>query len=92
MNTKLEELKAKVAEIQKEIEKLEKEDSKYLDLSSNYGWSLGCNWEDSVLEHTDIGIRIGGKYENKGFILTNRYNWEIINDDFDFIVLLPTKK
>lgn len=92
MNTKLEELKAKVAEIQKEIEKLEKQDSKYLDLSANERWSLGEKWEKCDIEYTTIEIRRQGIYENKGFFLTDKFDWEIIKDDLGCLVLLPTKK
>jgi len=92
MKEKLEELKAKVAKIKKEIEKLEKEDSKYLDLSSNYGWFLGCNWEDCYISKFDICIRTEGIYKNKAFYLNDLYNWEIVKDDCDYLVLLPTKK
>lgn len=92
MNTKLEELKAKVAEIQKEIEKLEEEESKYLDLSANCNWSLGDNWEFSGLSKYDIQVKIGGEYNNKGFYLSEDYNWEIAIDSEKALVLLPTKK
>lgn len=92
MNTKLEELKAKVAEIQKEIEKLEKEKSKYLDLSVNENWCIGEKWEKCELDFYLFAIRNDGEYMNKGFYLSNCFNWEIVTDDLYNMVLLPTKK
>lgn len=38
-----------------------------------------------------IGVRIFGKYEKKGFRLSSKYNWEMVNDCGD-LVLIPTKK
>ena len=95
MNTKLNELKAKVAEIQKEIEKLEKEEkeeSKYLDLSANTGWVIGEKWQDCEIDKFSFAIRNNGKYNCKGFYLSNKFNWEIVTDDLYNMVLLPTKK
>ena len=92
MNTKLEELKAKVAEIKKEIEKLEKEDSKYFDLSKNSNWNLGDRWKHCEIDKYDIQIRTDSEYRNAGFFLNNRYDWEIIIDSERHLVLVPTKK
>ena len=92
MNTKLEKLKAKVAEIQKEIEKLEKEDSKYLDLSANIFWVIGEKWQDCEIDKYTFAVRNNGKYNCKGFYLNNCFNWEIVRDDDGYLVLLPTKK
>lgn len=38
-----------------------------------------------------IQVRLGGKFKNKALYLGYRYNWELINDDGD-LILLPTKK
>lgn len=36
--------------------------------------------------------RVGGEYENKAFVLTGKFNWEIKTDSFGYICLIPTKK
>lgn len=92
MNTKLEELKAKVAEIQKEIKQLEVEENKYLNLNNNEFWYIGQKWHSEELVVEDLQIRTGGFYANKGFFLSDRFNWEIIKDSSDVLVLLPTRK
>lgn len=93
MNTKLEELKAKMAEIQKEIEKLKKDESKYLDLSVNAGWEIGEKWKKCDFHTIFFQIRTYGEYTNKGFYLNESIlNWEIVRDDDNYLVLLPTKK
>ncbi len=55
------------------------EQSKYLDLSKE---GVSCF----------ISLRIGGKYENKGFYLNDSYNWEIVEDNYGVLVLIPTRK
>lgn len=39
-----------------------------------------------------IAIRLGDKYENKAFFLSNVYNWELKEDDDGILCLIPTKK
>jgi hypothetical protein len=61
-----------------ELQELRKELDKSVEVSYN---SLGYI----------IGVRTFGKYEEKGFRLSSTYNWEIVNDCGD-LVLIPTKK
>ena len=46
------------------------------------------------LSNTFIQIRSGGdpNYHHKGFWLDNKYNWELVTDNENAIVLVPTKK
>ena len=39
-----------------------------------------------------IGVRVVGKYENKSFYLSNEFNWEIKEDEYNQLCLIPTKK
>lgn len=93
MNTKIKELKVKLAELQKEIEELEREESKYFDISRNLGWSLGDRWDESCgVFSTSISVRNNSNFKHKGFYLSDHYNWEIIRDLSGYLVLVPTKK
>ena len=40
----------------------------------------------------EISVRYDCKYKNIGFWLRPTYNWEIVTDEFDCLVLVPTKK
>jgi hypothetical protein len=62
----------------KRLQELRKELDKNIEVSDN-------SWGDI------IGVRTFGKYEEKGFRLSSRYNWEIVNECGD-LVLVPTKK
>lgn len=37
-------------------------------------------------------VRAGGKYENKAFILSDVYNWELVKDVNNNLCLVPTRK
>jgi hypothetical protein len=39
-----------------------------------------------------LAVRGFGEYKNKGFYLDEKYNWEIVKDSFDHLVLIPTRK
>ena len=39
-----------------------------------------------------ITRRVGGEYEDKSFVLTGKFDWEIKTDSFGYICLIPTKK
>lgn len=39
-----------------------------------------------------IDVRSGSNYENKGYYLSMHYDWKIVTDDANSIVLVPTKK
>lgn len=39
-----------------------------------------------------IDIRISDKFKNKGYYLSDSYNWEIITDDNGVLCLIPTKR
>ena len=59
--------------------------SKYI-LKANAGEELGLS--DGFIE-----IRIGSSnYCNKGFYLSDKYNWELVTDNENHKVLVPTKK
>lgn len=44
------------------------------------------------LLNISIPVILSGKYRNKGYLLGAHYNWDIIKDESDCIVLVPTKK
>lgn len=70
------------------------EDDEYFDLS--YLPILPFTEEEAIragfLGDNFFMVRKSGEYENKGFILGNRYNWKIVVDKYGYLVLLPTKK
>jgi hypothetical protein len=39
-----------------------------------------------------LAVRVNGEYRDKGFYLNDKYNWEIVKDSFDRLVLVPTRK
>jgi len=39
-----------------------------------------------------ICVRAGSNYENKAFILSNDYSWDLVKDNDGFLCLVPTKK
>lgn len=39
-----------------------------------------------------IGVRIGGKYLNRGLFLNENYKWEIVKDEGDNLVLIAKEK
>ena len=39
-----------------------------------------------------LGVKGFGDYEGKGFYLDQKYNWEIVKDDYYNLVLIPTRK
>ena len=92
MESKINELKEKIAELQREVEQLAKQESKYFDLSDNANWMLGRKWDFCDLFSYDIQMRNEAEFKNKGFYLNDSYNWEIVRDSNDELVLLPTKK
>lgn len=62
-------------------------DDKYLDLKNVPTRFLPVPFDDC------IQIRTQEEYACKGFWLdSDTYNWKIIEDSFDCLVLLPTKK
>jgi hypothetical protein len=74
------------------------EDDKYLDLSK-----LEINSKEQLFKSASIKqasginsdfmcIRSSCEYMNKGFWLSSLFNWEIVRDSDDILILLPTKK
>jgi hypothetical protein len=47
-----------------------------------------CGFSDAAF----FQVRGTGEYKGKGFYLDNDYNWEIVKDSDDILVLVPTKK
>jgi hypothetical protein len=39
-----------------------------------------------------LAVRLVGEYRDKGFYLNRKYNWEIVKDSLDQLVLIPTRK
>lgn len=39
-----------------------------------------------------LELRVGGEYNLKGFYLPSQHNWQIVEDEFKQLVLLPTRK
>ena len=39
-----------------------------------------------------ICVRAGSNYENKAFILSNDYSWDLVKDNDGFLCLVPTRK
>jgi hypothetical protein len=62
-----------------ELQELRKELDKSVEVSNEW---LG----------NEISVRYDGKYKNIGFWLRSTYNWGIVTDEFDCLVLIPTKK
>ena len=92
MESKINELKEKIAELQREVEQLAKQESKYFDFSPNKLWILGKEWDSCYLSSYDIQVRNEAEFMNKGFYLNDVYTWEIVRDSKGGLVLLPTKK
>lgn len=74
-------LLAQIAELQKQVEEIEKkEEEKYV----------------KIKDHSFINMystpRSCGQFKNKGYYLSSSYNWEIIKDSTETLVLVPTKK
>jgi hypothetical protein len=45
-----------------------------------------------INDNTILAVRLAGEYRDKGFYLNDKYNWEIVKDSFDRLVLVPTRK
>ena len=45
-----------------------------------------------INDNTLLAVRENGEYKNRGFFLNEKYNWEIVKDSFNRLVLIPTKK
>jgi len=45
-----------------------------------------------INDNTLLAVRLAGEYRDKGFYLNGEYNWEIVKDSFDHLVLIPTRK
>lgn len=43
-------------------------------------------------EGSPIEVRGLGDFQGKSFFLSSKYNWELVKDNYNEIVLLPTKK
>jgi len=72
------------------------EQDKYVDLR---GLKLSRSFEpgkfggNTIFEQfSALQVRGVGKYAFKGFYLAHEYNWEIITDEHDYLVLVPTRK
>jgi len=63
------------------VSKYLKQDDGSVDVTKFKGWI-----EDVIT------ARMGGEYENKAFILTHDFNWEIKKDSQGKLCLIPTKK
>lgn len=46
---------------------------------------------ENMLNGNGIDIRDSGEYEDKGFWLSNEYEWSLVKDSADFLVLIPKK-
>lgn len=60
------------------------EDDKSVDVGSVVG--------KSFFNNDFLTVRADYEYQQKGFYLTHKYNWEIIKDSQGKLVLVPTKK
>ena len=68
-----------------------------VDLNTGYGESgyldVKTGTTPEFLKRGKIQIRKSGNYENQAFYLdTEDYDWELVHDDEDQLVLLPTNK
>jgi len=45
-----------------------------------------------INDNTLLAVRTFGEYENRGFYLNHSYNWEIVKDSLNHLVLIPTRK
>jgi hypothetical protein len=45
-----------------------------------------------INDNTLLAVRVAGEYRDKGFYLNGKYNWEIVKDNLDQLVLIPTRK
>jgi hypothetical protein len=45
-----------------------------------------------INDNTLLAVRVRGEYRDKGFYLNDKYNWEIVKDSLNQLVLIPTQK
>jgi hypothetical protein len=45
-----------------------------------------------INDNTLLAVRVRGEYRDKGFYLNDYYNWEIVKDSLNQLVLIPTRK
>jgi hypothetical protein len=62
------------------------EQSNYVDLTELDDIKYEIN------DNTILAVRVNGEYRDKGFYLDGKYNWEIVKDNLDQLVLIPTRK
>ncbi len=71
------------------------EEDKYFDLTKLSKIQFFDN-DDCIragfTSNSAIQVRTGGTYAFKGFYLTNSCNWEIVKDEVNDTVLIPTRK
>lgn len=67
------------------------EEDKYLDLS---GAETSNEFDIPTIKFLDtkIAVRAVGKFQEKGFWISGRFKWEVLEDDLGELVLVPTKK
>lgn len=77
------------------LEKLEKSNyeltKEIMKLKESIEIQQSLNLKD-MLNGTAIDIRDSGEYENKGFWLSKEYEWSIVKDSKDLLVLVPKNK
>jgi len=67
------------------------EDDKYFNFAGSAG--IDNEFKSNYLPDSSmIQIRRIGKYKNKAFYLTSKYNWKIERDNEGDLCLIPTKK
>ena len=97
----IQEAKQTIDKLQSLIKQVEiEEESKYFDLSKleTIGGNNTCIFTEESAEKAGFAgngfmqRKGGGKYHRKGFFLSDRYNWELIEEPDGSKILLPTKK
>lgn len=63
--------------------------NKFVDVSK---WAISNNSFNGQNNKKALEVKFHGTYKNKGFWLSAEYNWEIVTDDEDDLVLVPTRK
>jgi len=89
-----------LAEAMKELFPELRKDEKFFDLSPAVRFlpeypaifSDGMAQEMGFEDRSFLQIRTLGEYANRGFFLDSRYQWKIVMDDWDMLVLLPLKE
>lgn len=70
------------------------EENKYFDLSkfTRFPFSQEASQSAGFTTNSFFQVRAEGPYAEKGFYLSNQYNWELVKEADDTLCLVPTKK